>query len=69
MPDKELYNIIDQYGLPRDEVSCPSCGHLYGTHNRLVCSTCEECSKCCHCPKPNHINPDDFVGKYLLSEE
>lgn len=43
-------------GYPRDQVSCPGCGHEYGAYNRKVCRNCQECSKCCTCkPKDKEL--------------
>ena len=39
--------IIEKWGLPRDIVSCPACGQLYGHHKTKVCKMCEECGPCC----------------------
>ena len=59
--DNEQYDIVEKYGLPKKDVSCPACGQVYGTHNRKVSSNCQECSQCCFCKDKNMINADDFV--------
>jgi hypothetical protein len=57
-------DIVEKWGLPRDHVSCPSCGELYGTKNRKACKTCEECSKCCTCPpgEKRLVTADELVA-------
>ena len=61
MSDKKIYDIVDKYGLPREEISCPACGNIYGRYNRKVCVNCQECSKCCSCKKPKMIDADTFI--------
>ena len=59
--DKELYDIVEKWGLPRDMVSCPSCGYIYGAYNRKVCTNCEECSKCCNCDHSGFVSAEQFI--------
>lgn len=40
------YNIDKTYGVPKEDISCPSCGQRYGHHNTLVDANSQECSKC-----------------------
>jgi hypothetical protein len=61
MNNKEQYDIVEKYGLPRDIVSCPSCGDIYGTKNRKVCTSCEECSKCCECKFSTYVNFKNWI--------
>jgi len=65
--DKKQYNIVDKFGLPKEMVSCPSCGKVYGAHNRKVCINCEECSKCCQCGSI-HIDANKFVEEYIKKD-
>jgi hypothetical protein len=51
MTDAEMYNIHPVYGVPKDHISCPGCGQVYGRWKRKVCSNCQECSSCCRCSK------------------
>ena len=47
----------DEYGLPLEEISCPSCGRTY-KQQRTVCRNCQECKSCCKkhpCDAPNHV--------------
>ena len=41
-----MYNIDKVYGIPVEEISCPSCGRKYGHHNTGVDIKSQECSKC-----------------------
>jgi len=50
MSDREMYD-LGKWDVPKENTACPSCGQQYGHHNTKVCMTCEECSKCCGCPK------------------
>ncbi len=60
---------ITKWGLPKDEVSCPSCGKIYGHHRTKVCSQCEECEPCCkarpinQCDGSGLVTADQFVEK------
>lgn len=45
-------------GLPREEVSCPACGKIYGYSETSVCKGCEECSKCCRCKTGRRVLVD-----------
>lgn len=55
--------IVEKWGLPRKDVSCPYCGRVYGHHNTKVCMTCEECSKCCRCVDDKfYLSADDYVA-------
>ena len=54
--------IVEKWGLPRKDVSCPSCGELYGSHNTKVCVDCEECSRCCVCGSNNFVIAEIFIG-------
>lgn len=41
------YDEVDKvYGVPKEEISCPSCGFKYGHHRTKVDKNSEECSKC-----------------------
>lgn len=57
----EQYDIIKKYGLPRELISYPSCGKLYGHHRTKVCKFCGECSKCCICKDKRLIIADEFI--------
>ena len=63
--DQEQYDIVEKYGLPRKDVSCPSCGNIYGAYNRRVCTTCEECSKCCSCGNSGFVSAIQFINNYI----
>jgi hypothetical protein len=58
-------DIVERFGLPRELVTCPDCGELYGRCNRKVCKTCECCSKCCKCPpgERNLVMPEEVVDE------
>lgn len=59
------YNIHPTWGVPKEDVSCPGCGHVYGHHRTTVCSECEECSSCCQCEAPNHIPAKVAIENFL----
>jgi len=50
-----------QYGIPVEDMSCPSCGRKYGHHNTRVCTYCEECSSCCTCKGRKVISVEEFM--------
>ena len=64
--DHKQYDIVEKYGYPRKEISCPSCGKVYGAYGRKVCTECAECSKCCECVSPNLIDAEAFIYQYIL---
>jgi len=64
--DKIMYDIIEKYGMPREHVSCPGCGQVYGHHNTKVCKNCEECSLCCMCKTPNLVKAEQFIKENIL---
>lgn len=64
--DEGQYDIVKKYGLPRDHVSCPGCGNIYGAYNREVCKACQECSKCCYCDTPDLMKAEKFVTEELI---
>jgi len=53
---------ITKFGLPRDYVSCPGCGRLYGHHKTKVHVETEECSSCMpgH-DKGEYLSAIDFI--------
>lgn len=57
----DQHDIYEKYGLPRDYVSCPSCGKIYGHHNTKSCSVCSECSKCCDCRNPEMVKAEELI--------
>jgi hypothetical protein len=59
------YEIHEGSGLPREYVSCPHCGFVYGYQRRKVCPECQECSKCCPCPEPK---PARVTGKEMIDQ-
>lgn len=66
-PDSEDPNaVIPRWGLPREHVSCPGCGLVYGSRNGTVCGHCEECNECCSCAPQDQrlMEPDEFVEKH-----
>lgn len=65
--DEEQYDIVEKFGLPRKDVSCPSCGRVYGAYKRRVCTNCHECSKCCNCDHSGFVSAIQFVN-YLREE-
>lgn len=66
MNDKILYDIVEEFGLPRELCSCPGCGRIYGFKNRKVCKNCEECEKCCTCNKKKLVDAHKFVSESNL---
>lgn len=58
----------NRWNHPDEEVSCPSCGKLYGHHKTIVCKGCEEYSACHkprnekRCPTPIFVDADTFVN-------
>lgn len=40
------HNTNKKYGVPKEEISCPGCGQVYGHHNTKVDINSQECSKC-----------------------
>ena len=55
---------FDGTSIPKDYVSCPRCGRLYGHHNTKVCKKCEECSFCHKrntCDNHDFMNAKDFI--------
>lgn len=63
-----MNDIVKKYGLPRKEVSCPSCGQLYGHHNTLVDEISEECAPCARVyKKPMRlVDVDTFMREVIL---
>lgn len=59
--DEEHYDIVEEYGMPRKDISCPGCGRVYGAYNRRVCINCEECSKCCNCGDSGFVSASQFI--------
>jgi hypothetical protein len=61
--------IVEKWGLPKEEVSCPSCGRIYGYRRTKVCVECEECEPCCKkrpinkCSGLKHVAASTFVEK------
>lgn len=65
--DKDWFEEIDdKYGIPKKEISCPSCGRKYGHHKTNVCKSCEECSSCCGCENQELIDSDNFIKDFVL---
>ena len=66
----QIENVSKRYGIPKEEISCPDCGRVYGHHNTFVCHECERCSKCCEelsCINENSNFPHNFVSaKYFI---
>lgn len=56
------YDIDKVYGVPIEELSCPSCGNRY---SGTVCENCEECNKCCMCNEPQYITAEYFIENIL----
>lgn len=57
-----------KYGVPNKEISCPSCGQVYGHHNTKVDINSEECSKCATDMAFENIklvSATEFIEKYL----
>jgi hypothetical protein len=57
------------FGIPREEVSCPGCGRLYGSNNTKVDIISQECSTCVASKGRSPVKLIDAVKfvKYLLS--
>lgn len=54
--------IHPEYGVPKEDISCPGCGRLYTTARG--CLACDECIRCCAClPKKRHI----VSGKIMVA--
>lgn len=68
----QLDNIDKYYGIPKEEISCPSCGLKYGHHKTKVCKKCELCTSCVKDSSPCDICKDkeiitakDFIENVL----
>lgn len=61
-------DIDDEFGVPKEEISCPACGKTY-KQARTVCRSCEECKKCCQergvCDSPDHVPAREFIEEIL----
>ena len=60
-----MYDIDKKYRIPKKEISCPSCGKVYGYRNTKVCEKCEECNNCCRCDKPLLKLANKFITENL----
>lgn len=63
-----MYDINNDYGVPNEEISCPSCGQVYGTNHPLVDANSGECGQCAREMGYNDINlidASEFIEKYL----
>jgi hypothetical protein len=69
----QLDDINKKYGIPNEEISCPSCGMVYGHHKTKVNKITEECSACDKIRKNKYgdNNPDNIENKkeMLISAE
>ncbi len=67
----QIENINKKYGIPKEEISCPSCGLVYGHHNTKVNKITEECSSCDKVRKnvygDNDINNIENKEEMLIS--
>lgn len=66
--DELQYNIHPVYKIPREEISCPSCGRIYGHHKTKVDPISEECSTCAlkmGVDKSSFISAEEFINKLL----
>lgn len=60
-----MYNIT-KYGVPKEEVSCPGCGQIYGHHNTKVDVNSQECSTCAKDYEDKElIDAQDFITNVL----
>lgn len=58
-------DVDDEFGLPKEYISCPGCGRTYMTA-RSVCRTCQECKRCCKnnpCEKPDYISARQMIAE------
>lgn len=62
-------SIEDRYGLPKEYLTCPSCGFLYGHNNSKVCLNCEECSFCCNCDNKNIKSINEAIPILLKKDD
>lgn len=53
----DLAKQLAKGGYPRDEISCPECGYLYGHHNTLVDMESEFCLPCAKKRGFDNIDP------------
>lgn len=63
-----MYNIHPKYGVPREEISCPDCGQIYGHHNTKVDVESELCGPCAKkdgIDPSNFVSADDFISNLL----
>ena len=68
MDDKTRYNLSDKYGVPKEEISCPSCGREYGHHNTKVDPLTELCGSCAvkeRIDRSCFVSAEDFIRNFL----
>lgn len=66
---RDITEISKKWEMPKEEVSCPSCGYEYGHHRTQVDSISEECSTCAKksgYKKINLMSATEFINKYVL---
>lgn len=59
--DERQYNIHPKWRLPREDISCPECGQVYGHHKTMVETSTELCSAC--------VRKIGAGGKFISAEE
>lgn len=63
--------IDKEYGLPIEEISCPSCGRSY-KQKKIICRTCQECKTCCKkgnlCTSPNYVPARTIIEMDILGK-
>jgi len=62
-----MCDIDKKYGVPREEISCPSCGQKYGHHKTKVDTNTQECVPCAKLRggEINEITAEEFIEKTL----
>jgi hypothetical protein len=61
-----MSNVAERFGVPKKEVSCMSCGKIYGHHRTEVCIHCVTCTTCCRrefIRQHRTVPSDEFVKK------
>ena len=65
---EEVMRIDPEYGIPTEDISCPSCARTYKSVRR-VCVKCEECKNCCRCESHQFVAARKFIEEHVLRSE